>query len=77
MALLTAFLTGSVRSGALILGCYGAVRGLTPLAAAGVRSQGQLLVLHRALARWRSRVRWGAVAAQAGVLVIALALTGA
>jgi hypothetical protein len=77
VALLTAFLTGSVRSGALILGCYGAVRGLTPLAAAGVRSQGQLLVLHRALARWRSRVRWGVVAAQAGVLVIALALTGA
>ena len=44
------------------LGCFGAVRGLTPLAAARVRSQRQLLALHRGLARWRARARWGAVA---------------
>jgi len=75
VALLAAFLTASAGSGALILGCYGAVRGLTPLAAAGVRSQRQLLDFHRALARWRAPARWGAVAAQAGMLVLALSLS--
>ena len=75
VALLAAFLTASTGSGALILGCYGAVRGLTPLAAAGVRSQRQLLALHRGLSRWRSRVRWFVVAAQAGMLVLAIALS--
>lgn len=75
VALLAAFLTASTGSGALILGCYGAVRGLTPLAAARVRSQRQLLDFHRAVARWRAPVRWGVVAAQAGMLVLALALS--
>jgi hypothetical protein len=75
VALLAAFLTASAGSGALILGCYGAVRGLTPLAAAGVRNQRQLLDFHRALARWRAPVRWAVVAAQAGMLVLALALS--
>src|SRR5689334_17066249 len=75
VALVAAFLSASTGSGALILGCYGAVRGLTPLAAGGVRSQRQLLEFHRALSRWRSRARWGAVAAQAGMLVLALALS--
>lgn len=75
IAVLAAFLTASIGSGALILGCYGAVRGLTPLAAAGVRSQRQLIDFHRALARWRGPARWGAVAAEAGMLVLALALS--
>ncbi|HKO28058.1 MAG TPA: hypothetical protein VJU80_11415 [Solirubrobacteraceae bacterium] len=75
VALLAAFLTARPGSGALILGCYGAVRGLTPLAAAGVRSQRQLLDFHRALTRWQAWARWGAVAAQAGMLVLALALS--
>ncbi|HET6866231.1 MAG TPA: hypothetical protein VFH80_09915 [Solirubrobacteraceae bacterium] len=75
VALLAAFLTASAGAGALILGCYGAVRGLTPLSAAGVRSQRQLLEFHRALSRWRGWARWGAVAAQAGMFVLALALS--
>jgi hypothetical protein len=76
VALLAAFLAGGAPAGALILGCFGAVRGLTPLATAGVRSQRQLLDLHRGLARWRGRARWGAVVAQGGALVVAIALTG-
>ncbi|HYB69108.1 MAG TPA: hypothetical protein VEH80_00475 [Candidatus Bathyarchaeia archaeon] len=75
VALVAAFLTGSAASGAIVLGCFGAVRGLTPLAAGGVRSQRRLLEFHRALARWRGPARWGVVAAQAGMLVIALALS--
>ena len=75
VALLAAFLTASAAAGAIVLGCFGLVRGLTPLAAAGVRSPRQLLEFHRALARWRAPARWGAVATQAGMLVIALALS--
>jgi hypothetical protein len=77
VALLAALLSAGAGAGAVILGCFGAIRGLTPLAAARVRSQRQLLALHRALARWRGRVRWGAVGLQAAVLLIALAFAGA
>jgi len=75
VALLAAFLTASAVGGAIVLGCFGAVRGLTPLAAAGVRNQRRLLEFHRSLSRWRAPVRWGAVAVQAAMLVLALALT--
>ncbi len=74
VALLAAFLTANALAGAVVLGCFGAVRGLTPLAGARVRSQPQLLEFHRALARWRAPARWGAVAAQAGMLALALVL---
>jgi hypothetical protein len=79
LALAAALLTRSAAAGALIVGCFGAVRGLTPLAAGGVRSQRQLLDLHRALARWRARARWGAVGVEAAALAAAaltLALAG-
>jgi hypothetical protein len=75
VAFLAAFLARGPSAGALILGCYGAVRGATPLASARVRSQRQLLDFHRVLSRWRASARWGAVAAQAGMLVLALALS--
>ena len=42
VALLAAFLAGDARRGALVLGCFGAVRGLQPLAAARVRRPDQL-----------------------------------
>jgi hypothetical protein len=74
---LAALLSASAASGAVILGCYGVLRGLTPLSTAGVRSQRRLLDFHRALARWRTRARWGGVAAQAAALVIALVLASA
>ena len=75
VTLVAAFLTMSAPAGAVVLGCFGAVRGLTPLAAAGVRSQRQLLEFHRALARWRAVARWGPVAILAGMLVLAIALS--
>jgi hypothetical protein len=75
VAVLAAFLTASAPDGAIVLACFGAVRGLTPLAAAGVRNQRRLLEFHRALARWRAPARWGVVGAQVGMLVLALALT--
>src|SRR5947209_3764262 len=75
VALLAAFLTARAWAGAIVLGCYGAVRGLTPLAAAGVSNQRKLLDFHRGLARWRAPARCGVLAAQAGMLVLALALS--
>ena len=74
VALLASVLVGRPGWGAIVLGSYGALRGLTPLAAAGVRSPHGLIALHRLLTRWRARARWGAVAAQAG-LVLAVVLT--
>ncbi len=46
VALLAALLSAGVGVGAVILGLYGAIRGLTPLLAAGVRSPDQLLRFH-------------------------------
>jgi hypothetical protein len=54
VALLAAFLTGSTLGGALVLGCFGLVRGLTPLAAARVRRPDQLIAMHARLDRWRA-----------------------
>jgi hypothetical protein len=75
VALLAALLTASALDGAVVMGCYGAMRGLTPLLAAGVRTPAALMRLHRALARWRSPVRLASL----GVLVASLgtALAGA
>ncbi len=53
VGVLAAFLTGSAAGGALVLGCFGLVRGLTPLAAAGVQRPDQLIALHARLERWR------------------------
>jgi sulfite exporter TauE/SafE len=74
VAVLAAFLTASAPAGAVVLGCFGAMRGLIPLATAGIRSQRQLLAFHRALARWRGPARWGAVAILAGTFALGLAL---
>ena len=73
-ALVAALLSGSALSGALIFGCYGAVRGITPLAAARIRTTGQLLTAHVRLARWRHAATWGGRAGLAAAA--ALALTG-
>lgn len=72
LALIAAFLTGSVTSGALVVGCFGTVRGLTPLAARHIRGPAELLALHRMLARWRAPARWGGVALLGAILVVAL-----
>jgi hypothetical protein len=77
VAFLAAFLSARPDAGALILGCFGAVRGLTPLAAAHVRSQRQLLELHRKLGRRRTAARWWAVGVQVAILAAAVAEAGA
>jgi hypothetical protein len=64
-ALLAAGLSGSVAQGALIGALFGLVRGLTPLAAARVRTPRQLLGLHHAMTRWQAPSRWVAVTALA------------
>jgi hypothetical protein len=74
VALLAALLVASPAAGAVILGCFGAIRGLMPLATAGVRGQRELLALHRGMARWRVRARWCAVAAQASILALVVGL---
>jgi MFS family permease len=72
-ALLAALLTGRPLWGAAVLGCYGAVRGLTPLSTARVRDSRQLLAVHARLERWRGRAGHGARAALAVASVAALA----
>jgi hypothetical protein len=73
VALIAALLSGSAGRGALIMGCYGAVRGAQPLAAAGVRSQRQLMSFHRRLNRWRGPVASFALGSLAAVLAAAIA----
>jgi hypothetical protein len=73
VALLAALLTADVGRGALVLGCFGAVRGLTQLAAAHVRRPDQLLALHARLQRWRGTAARAAVALLSALLVFAAA----
>src|SRR5579884_2229753 len=75
VGLLAAFLAGDPLRGALIMACYGAVRGLTPLASARVRTPDGLVLLLGRLDRGRgaaARVTTGSLA-----VVAALALAGA
>jgi hypothetical protein len=46
-ALVAAFLSRDAAAGVLIVGCFGAVRGLTPLAAARVTDTQELVAFHR------------------------------
>ncbi|HEY5316330.1 MAG TPA: hypothetical protein VIJ20_00005, partial [Solirubrobacteraceae bacterium] len=71
VAMIAALATGAPALGALVLGCFGAVRGLTLLSAVGVRQPEQLIALHRRLSQWRGPARTagtmtlGAIAAAA------------
>ncbi len=67
VALFAAFLSAQPGRGAVIVGCYGAVRGLQPLLAAGVHTPRQLVALHTTLQRWRGPA---AALANAGLLAI-------
>ena len=73
VALLAAFLSAGVAGGALIVGSYGAIRGLTPLLAARVRSPEQLLALHAGLRRARSSTARASVVLLGAALVLAIA----
>jgi hypothetical protein len=71
VALLAAFLTGDPRRGALVLACFGATRGFTPLAAARIRRPDQLLALHARLERWRRAAGRVAIALLSALLALA------
>jgi len=77
VALVAAFLTGSAEGGALVLGCFGSIRGLTPLAAARVRAPDQLIAMHGRLDRWRGPAAraWPVLMATAFVLAGAWTVT--
>jgi len=76
VALLAALLCAGAGAGAVILGLYGAIRGLTPLLAAGVRSPDQLLRFHARFigvqrpAATAGRLALGAVTAVALIAVL-------
>ena len=75
VALLAALLSAGVGSGAVVLGVYGAVRGLTPLLAVGVRRPDQLMTWH---ARFLAGRRPFALAGRIGLLAVtAVAVMGA
>jgi hypothetical protein len=69
-AIAAALLAASPVEGAIVVGSYGAIRGLTPLLGARVSAPAALFAVHRALGRWREPVR------RAGVTVL-LACLGA
>jgi sulfite exporter TauE/SafE len=73
LAMWAAFLSGSGARGALIMGVFGLVRGLTLLAAAGVRAPEQLLALHRWLARWRTTARLASTGLLVAICALAIA----
>lgn len=73
VALLAAFLTAGAGPGALIMGGYGAIRGLTPLLAARVHTGEQLLALHARLAGARGATTRAGLALLGGALILALA----
>lgn len=72
LALVAALLSADPGRGALIVGLYGAIRGLTPLAGAHVRAPEQLFALHRRLGRGRARIARAGVAAIAAIAILAL-----
>jgi hypothetical protein len=73
VALIAAFLAPEPAAGALIMGCFGAIRGLTLLAGVRIRTPPELLSLHRGLGHWRGRVRWSGVGVLLAILLVALA----
>ena len=75
VAVLAAVATGDPALGALVLGCFGAVRGLTLLSAAGVRKPDELIALHARLRHWRAPARGAGMATL--VAVAAAAIIGA
>ncbi len=71
LPLVAAFLTGDAVLGAVVAGVFGLTRGLTLLAAAGVKRPDELLALHRWLARLRRPTWLGGHVAIAGVFIAA------
>src|SRR5262249_30823637 len=74
VAMAAAFLVERPAAGALIVGCFGAIRGLPLLAAAGVRTPPQLLAMHSAMGQWQWRARWAGVGGLGAMLAVAVAV---
>jgi hypothetical protein len=73
VTLIAALLSASAGQGALIVGCFGCIRGLTLLAPAGVRRPEQLFAFHRRFERLQPPVaRLGAAVLSAGVVLAAV-----
>ena len=73
VALLAALLTAGGGRGAVVVGCFGAVRGLTPLITSRVRQPPQLFAMHARLERLRVPAARIAVAVLSGLLACAAA----
>jgi hypothetical protein len=73
VALLAAVLSADPAAGALILGLYGLLRGLTPLLAARSRTPHQLMALHARLARASAPVARGSLVALVAMLILSMA----
>jgi hypothetical protein len=71
VALIAAFLTGDSARGAVVLGCFGAVRGLTPLVTVRVQQPRQLFAIHARLEALRAPVGRTVVALLSGMLALA------
>ena len=59
VAVVAATLSGSALRGAVVLGCFGLTRGLTPLATARIEDPARLMNMHAWLERVRGPVRRG------------------
>jgi hypothetical protein len=73
VALAAAFLTRSPADGALIAGCFGLVRGLTPLAAARIDRPERLVAFHAGFDRVRVIAGCAGVTGLAVILAVAIA----
>ena len=72
VAIVAAVATGDPARGAVVLGCFGAARGVSLLSAARVRRPEQLIALHARLGRWRAPARAGAVATLSAIAAAAI-----
>jgi len=72
VALVVAVATGEPARGAVVLGSFGAVRGLSLLSAARVRRPAQLIALHSRLGQWRGPARHAAVGALGAIAAAAM-----
>jgi hypothetical protein len=73
LALCAASLSAGAVRGAVIVGVFGLVRGLQPLATWRVRRPSQLMSFHARLRRWRSGARGTGLSLLAAILALALA----
>jgi sulfite exporter TauE/SafE len=73
VAIAAALLSATPVQGAVVMGSYGAIRGLTPLLSVGVRAPGALFAVHRTLERSREPVRRAGMTALLASLGVALA----